>query len=110
MVNFTNSMDMPLVMVTTGAFPLDGRGYFTNLADAEAEAAKAATAGTEGATYYFGQLITVVAENSAKLYIIQPDRTLKEVGFGGGNSLVWNDFAQNGTTTTPDSGVEWLEY
>ncbi len=85
MANFNNKMDMPLTMVTTGAFPLDAKSYFESYADAEAAAAGAAEAGTEGKTYYFGQTLTVVEDGTATSYIIQPDCTLAPIGSGTNN-------------------------
>lgn len=63
----------------TSAIPLDARSLFDNLADAEAAAAEAVEAGEEG-TYYFGEVLTVIEDNIATLYLIQPNGELKEVG------------------------------
>lgn len=62
------------------AFPLDAKSYFETYAAANAAAATAEEAGSSNTTYFFGQTIAVVENNVATLYIIQPDKTLKQVG------------------------------
>lgn len=72
------------------AFPLDARYYFASLSDAEAAAASAVEVGSSKGTYFFGENVCVVTENTANLYIIQPDKTLKPVGsevLGDGKSI-----------------------
>ena len=64
----------------TSAFPLDARSYFESLDAAKAAAATAEEAGSSTTTYYFGQTIAVVESGTAKLYTIQPDKQLAEVG------------------------------
>lgn len=62
------------------AFPLDAKSYFETYAAAVAAAATAEGAGSSNTTYFFGQTIAVVENNVATLYIIQPNKTLKQVG------------------------------
>lgn len=62
------------------AFPLDAKSYFETYTAANAAAATAEGAGSSNTTYFFGQTIAVVENNVATLYIIQPDKTLKQVG------------------------------
>lgn len=62
------------------AFPLDAKSYFESLTSANAAAATAQEAGSKETTYYYGQQIAVVESGVATLYVIQPDKTLKEVG------------------------------
>lgn len=75
------------------AFPLDARSYFESKDLAVAAALTAAEAGTKAASntvYYIGQTLVVNENDSATLYIIQPDKTLKEVGsvpVGDGKSI-----------------------
>lgn len=64
----------------TSAFPLDARSYFETLTAAQAAAATAQPAGDSTTTYYYGQTLVVVEDSVAKMYIIQPDKTLKEAG------------------------------
>lgn len=64
----------------TSAFPLDARSYFESLELAQAAAATAEEVGSSNTTYYIGETIVVYDDSAATLYIIQPDKTLKEVG------------------------------
>lgn len=70
------------------AFPLDARSYFDSYAAAELAAQSAVEVGSSDGTYYFGQTLTVVEENKAKFYIIQPDKTLSAVGGDEGPVIV----------------------
>lgn len=63
----------------TSAFPLDARSIFNSFEEAEAAAKNAVEVGSSDGTYYFGELIVVVENNAAKLYVIQPDKSLKEI-------------------------------
>lgn len=75
------------------AFPLDARSYFESYDLAVAAAQTAAEAGTKDASntvYYIGQTLVVNENSKATLYIIQPDKSLKEVGavpMGDGKSI-----------------------
>lgn len=62
------------------AFPLDAKSYFESLESANAAAATAQEAGSSDSAYYYGQQVAVVENSVATLYVIQPDKTLKEVG------------------------------
>lgn len=87
-------LDFAVAFNRQTAFPLDARSYFESLESATAAAATAQAAGSSETTYYFGQTIAVVENSKATLYVIQPDRTLKEVG---GNILInENVFTKDG--------------
>lgn len=75
------------------AFPLDAKSYFESYESASAAALTAEEAGSNQSSYYYGQVISVVENGVAKLYIIQPDKTLKEAGA----AVAFNEnvFAQN---------------
>lgn len=73
-------LDFAVAFNRQTAFPLDARSYFESLESATAAAATAQAAGSSETTYYFGQTIAVVENSKATLYVIQPDKTLKEVG------------------------------
>lgn len=60
----------------TSAFPLDARSYFESLESAQAAAAQAEEVGSTNTIYYYGQIISVVENSIATLYIIQPNKTL----------------------------------
>ena len=75
-----SKMNFSVSFNPTSAFPLDARSYFESYDLALAAATKAVEAGSTEGTLYFGQTIAVVENGSAQLYIIQPDKTLTEVG------------------------------
>ena len=77
----------------TSAFPLDARSYFESYNLAVAAALTAEEAGSTNTQYYFGQQIAVVEDGIASFYIIQPDKTLGEVG--GKIEIDENVFAHN---------------
>lgn len=79
------TLDFAVAFNRQTAFPLDAKSYFESLELATAAAATAQEAGSSETTYYFGQTIAVVEGGKATLYVIQPNKTLKEVG---GNILV----------------------
>lgn len=82
-VNQTSKLDWAFPFQRTGAFPLDRSSLFGSLADALAYASGVANDERKlGGTSYVGQPISVydVDTNSVTLYIINPDRSLKEVG------------------------------
>lgn len=105
------------------AFPLDARYYFTSLAAAEAAAASSVEVGSSTGTYFYGENVVVVTETSATLYLIQPDKTLKEVGsipVGDGKSIEIVDgqvaikgfeSAENGAQLTKgaDGSLQWVK-
>lgn len=74
------TLDFAVAFNRQTAFPLDAKSYFESLELATAAAASAQEAGSSETTYYYGQTIAVVADSNATLYVIQPDKTLKEVG------------------------------
>lgn len=78
-MNF-GTLDFAVAFNRQTAFPLDAKSYFESLELANAAAASAQEAGSSETTYYYGQTIAVVADSKATLYVIQPDKTLKEVG------------------------------
>lgn len=73
-------LDFAVAFNRQTAFPLDAKSYFESLAAAQAAAATAEEAGSSSTTYYYGQTVAVVENSIATLYVIQPDKTLKEVG------------------------------
>lgn len=79
------TLDFAVAFNRQTAFPLDAKSYFESLELAIAAAASAQEAGSSETTYYFGQTIAVVEGGKATLYVIQPDKSLKEVG---GNILI----------------------
>lgn len=91
------TLDFAVAFNRQTAFPLDAKSYFESLELATAAAASAQEAGSSETTYYFGQTIAVVENNKATLYVIQPDKTLKEVG--GNIAINENVFAKDADGT-----------
>ena len=101
----------------TSAFPIEANGYFETLEEAQAAAATAVEVGSAESTYYIGQTLTVVTEGNAKNYIIQPDKTLLEVGSGSteiaitdgeepqGDEVLWVDMSED----ISGGQVAWIE-
>jgi len=87
------TLDFALQMKRTGAWALDVSSTFTSLADAQKYAAgNKADPDSRGlcGTSYVGQVISVIAADGVKVYKIQADRTLSEVGTatsGDGKSI-----------------------
>lgn len=84
MIDF-GKLDFAVSFSPLTAFPLDARYYFESLASANLAAQSAVEVGSSDGRYFFGENIVVVENDEAKMYIIQPDRSLKEVG---GNILI----------------------
>ena len=79
------SMDFGVLDFAVGfnrltAFPLDSKSYFESYDDAVAAAATAEPAGSTNTAYYYGNPVVVVENGKAKIYQIQPDKTLSGVG------------------------------
>lgn len=72
------NFSVPFAM--TAALPVEYNAYFDSYDDAAAAAATADVPGSSTTVYYYGQKIVVVTADSADLYIIQPDKTLKAAG------------------------------
>ena len=72
------NFSVPFAM--TAALPVEYNAYFDNYEAAVAAAATADVPGSSTTGYYYGQKIVVVTAESADLYIIQPDKTLKAAG------------------------------
>ena len=82
-VSQTSKLDWAYAFQRTGAFPLDRTSLFSSLADAEAYAkGDESDARKVGGVSYVGQPVSVydADNNSVALYIIDADRSLKEVG------------------------------
>lgn len=83
-VKQTAKLDWAFPFQRTGAFPLDRSSLFTSYEDAVLYATGGEDSRGLSGSSYVGQSIAVfnATENSVTLYVIQPDRTLKEVGSG----------------------------
>lgn len=79
------SMDFGVLDFAVGfnrltAFPLDSKSYFESYDAAVAAATTAEPAGSTNTVYYYGNPVVVVENGKAKIYQIQPDKTLSGVG------------------------------
>lgn len=93
----------------TSAFPLDARYYFDSLESAQAAAAAAVEVGSADGTYHYGENVAVVEDGAAKLYIIQPNKTLTEVGsatLGDDKSITLSE----GVLSLKNFGVKYWAY
>ena len=73
-------LDFPVGLNRLTAFPLDPKSYFESYDAAVAAAATAEPAGSTNTVYYYGNPVVVVENGKAKIYQIQPDKTLSGVG------------------------------
>ena len=80
----TSKLDWAFPFQRTGAFPLDRSSLFSSYEDAELYAQGGADERGLSGSAYVGQTIAVydAIENKVVLYLIQPDRSLLEVGVG----------------------------
>jgi hypothetical protein len=111
----TSKLDWAFPFQRTGAFPLDRSSLFSSLEDALAYASGVANDERKlGGTSYVGQPISVYDEdsNSVTLYIINPDRTLKEVGSTSSLSETDNVSIEivDGKIQLKDFGVGYYAY
>lgn len=63
-----------------GAFPLDIRAYFGSYEEAVSAANTAQDFGSTASQYYLGQQLYVFDGTTTKTYLIQGDKSLKEIG------------------------------
>ena len=77
-------MSVSFAMVS--AIPPDYNAYFNSLEEAKAAAAIAKPPGSTESIYYYCQVLHVLTETSADIYIIQPDNTLRYIGSEAGES------------------------
>lgn len=76
---------------TDGAFPLDLRAWFGSLEDAQAAAQTAVEVGSSESKYFFGQQLYVFDGNACKTYLIQGDKSLKEIGAASSSIKIVKD-------------------
>ena len=109
------TLDFAVSFSPTTAFPLDSRYYFESLEEANNAASKAVPAGSSDGKYFFGENVVVVADGKATMYIIQPDKTLSEVGEGSSEQQDYTALSNkpsiggvelNGDMTLDDLGIK----
>ena len=79
MANF-GTLDFAVALSPSTAFPLDARYTFDSFAEAKAAAAAAVKVGSSEGKYYYSELVGVMNEGKAELYIIGQDKKLHFVG------------------------------
>lgn len=84
-LGWSNSFDR------NAAFPLDFAAYFGSYEDAEEAAASAVDVGSTDSKYYYGMQLYVFDGTNARTYIIQGDKTLKEIGDNAPMQFVANE-------------------
>lgn len=109
-VEQTSKLDWAMPFQRTGAFPLDRSSVFSSLEDAE-KYAKGTGEDQRGlgGTSYVGQTISVYNDGSVTLYIIEADRSLKEVGSAPAGDNVSIEFA-NGKLQVKGFGKGYYKY
>ena len=109
-VEQTSKLDWAMPFQRTGAFPLDRSSVFSSLEDAE-KYAKGTGEDQRGlgGTSYVGKTISVYNDGSVTLYIIEADRSLKEVGSAPAGDNVSIEFA-NGKLQVKGFGKGYYKY
>ena len=102
MLNF-GKLNFSVSFNPTSAFPLDAREFFDSFSSAQQAAQQAVEVGSSDGVYYLGHILTVVEGGVAKVYQIQPNKTLSEVGSGGGTGGGYN--IGNGLKLDPESNT-----
>lgn len=108
MANF-GTLPFAVAFAPQTAFPLDSRYYFDSLESAQSAASGAVEVGSSDGTYFIGQNLVVVTSSAATLYVIQPNKTLKEVG----SSVLTDDksvVTDDGTLSLKGFGTEYYAY
>ena len=109
-VNQNAKLDWAMPFQRTGAFPLDRSSVFSSYDDAVKYAAGAGDDDRGlGGTSYVGQTISVHNDGSVTLYIIEVDRSLKEVGSAPAGDNVSIEFA-NGKLQVKGFGKGYYKY
>ena len=80
MANKFGTLDFAVAFSPLTAFPLDARYYFDSYESAKLAAQRAVPVGSSDGVYFYGENLVVTTETDATLYLIQPNKTLKEVG------------------------------
>ena len=72
--------NMSVSFAMTSAIPAEYNAYFNSLEEAESAAAMAGPPGSTDTVYYYCQVLHVLTDTTADLYVIQPNKTLKYIG------------------------------
>lgn len=106
----SNILNFAVAFNPTTAFPLDARQMFGSKTAAEAAAATAENAGSSNTVYYFGMPLVVFENDAATMYLIQGDKTLKEVGSAPIPDNATIELGTNGELQLKDFGKQYYKF
>lgn len=106
----SNTLNFAVAFNPTTAFPLDARSIFGSKTAADAAAATAENAGSSNTVYYFGMPVVVFENDVATMYIIQGDKTLKEVGSAPVPDDATIELTDSGALQLKDFGKQYYKY
>ena len=106
----SNTLNFAVAFNPTTAFPLDARSIFGSKTAADAAAATAENAGSSNTVYYFGMPIVVFENDVATMYIINGDKTLKEVGSAPVPDNFTIELTDNGALQLKNFGKEYYKF
>lgn len=106
----TNTLDFAVSFNPSTAFPLDARSIFGSKTAADAAAATAENAGSSKTVYYFGMPIVVFENDVATMYVIQGNKTLKEVGSATPTDDATIELTDGGALQLKDFGKQYYAF
>lgn len=106
----SNTLNFAVAFNPTTAFPIDARSIFGSKVAADAAAATAENAGSSNTVYYFGMPIVVFENDVATMYIIQGNKTLKEVGSAPVPDGATIELTDGGALQLKDFGKQYYKY
>ena len=106
----SNLLDFAVAFNPSTAFPLDARSMFGSKTAAQAAAATAENAGSSNTKYYFGMPVVVFENDVATMYIIQGDKTLKEVGSAPIPDNATIELSTGGALQLKDWGKQYYKF
>ena len=106
----TNLLDFAVAFNPSTAFPLDARSMFGSYTAAQAAAATAENAGSSNTKYYFGMPVVVFENDVATMYIIQGNKTLKEVGSAPIPDNATIELSTGGALQLKDWGKQYYKF
>ena len=106
----SNLLDFAVAFNPSTAFPLDARSMFGSYTAAQAAAATAENAGSSNTKYYFGMPVVVFENDVATMYIIQGDKTLKEVGSAPIPDNATIELSTGGALQLKDWGKQYYKF
>lgn len=106
----SNLLDFAVAFNPSTAFPLDARSMFGSYTAAQAAAATAENAGSSNTKYYFGMPLVVFENDVATMYVIQGNKTLKEVGSAPIPDNATIELSTGGALQLKDWGKQYYKF